>query len=158
MITTARAGRIAALVLLAAAASGCASIRQAVKTPYSGPVMAIPSNCTDLTATIYFNRGSAVLTNEAKAVLKNAAAQADMCRFTAVDVYGLSDAVGAPAANIALSKKRAEVVTGSLAQLGFRTVTFKLVAAGSAGAVTAGGEAEPLRRQADVIFHAGPAT
>ena len=158
MITTARAGSLAALVLLAAAASGCASMREVVHKPYSGPVMAIPSSCADLTATIYFNRGSAALTNEAKAVLKNAAAQADMCRFTAVDVYGLSDAVGAPAANIALSKKRAEVVTGSLAQFGFKTVTFKLIAAGSAGAVTASGEAEPLRRQADVIFHAEPAT
>jgi outer membrane protein OmpA-like peptidoglycan-associated protein len=117
----------------------------------------MPSSCADLTATIYFNRGSAVLTNEAKAVLKTTAAQAEACRFYAVDVYGLSDAVGAPAANIELSKRRAEAVTRQLALLGFNTVTFKLVAGGAAGAVTANGAAEPLRRQADVIFRASSA-
>jgi len=156
MIRTARAGGVAALVLIAAATSGCAGMRQVINRPYSGPVMAMPSNCTDLTATIYFNRGSAVLTREAKDALKIAAAQAESCHFRAVDVYGLSDAVGAPAANLALSKRRAEVVTGTLAQLGFSTVNFKLVAGGEAGAVNVSGAIEPLRRQTDVIFRAAP--
>jgi outer membrane protein OmpA-like peptidoglycan-associated protein len=158
MIETARASALAALVIAAASVSGCASMRNVIHPPYTGPAMAVPSSCADLTATIYFDRGSAVLTREAKDALKIAAAQAESCRFKAVDVYGLSDAVGAPAANLALSKRRAEVVTGALAQLGFTTVNFKLVAAGDAGAVNASGAVEPLRRQADVIFRAGPAS
>jgi len=155
---TVRAGGVAALVLIAATVSGCSTMHKVMHPAYSGPVMAMPSNCSDLTATIYFDRGSAVLTREAKDALKIAAAQAESCHFRAVDVYGLSDAVGAPAANLALSKRRAEVVTGVLAQLGFTTVNFKLVAAGEAGAVNASGAVEPLRRQADVIFRAGPAS
>jgi len=153
MISRGRAG-IAALVVIAAAVSGCASVRQKTHLPYAGPKVVLPNNCTDMTATIYFNQGSAVLTTDAKAALKIAAAQAEACKFHAVDVYGLSDAGGAPAANIAISKRRAEAVTRQLAQLGFTAVTFKLVAAGAAGAVTPEGEAEPLRRRADVIFRA----
>jgi outer membrane protein OmpA-like peptidoglycan-associated protein len=155
MITRGRA-QIAALAMVAAAVSGCATIRNKAHTPYAGPQVVLPNNCTDMTATIYFDRGSATLTRDAKAALKIAAAEAESCRFYAVDVYGLSDAVGAPATNIAISKKRAEAVTRQLAELGFTTVTFKLVAAGAAGAVTAGGEAEPLRRRADIIFRANP--
>lgn len=154
MIRTARARGVAALVLAAAATSGCAGMHRMMRPPYSGPMMAMPSSCSNLTVTIYFNRGSYALTREAKEALKIAAAQAESCRFTAVDVYGLSDAVGAPAANIKLSKRRAEAVTGQLATLGFNTVNFKLVAAGEAAAITASGAMEPLRRQADVIFHA----
>jgi peptidoglycan-associated lipoprotein len=155
MNRTVRAGGVATLLLIAAATSGCASVRNVVHRPYSGPVMAPPGDCSDLTATIYFDRGSAALTREAKDALKIAAAQAESCHFTAVDVYGLADAIGAPAANLALSKRRAEVVTGVLAQLGFTTVNFKLVAGGQVGAVNANGAVEPLRRQADVIFRAG---
>ncbi|MGE5500470.1 MAG: OmpA family protein [Ignavibacteriales bacterium] len=145
---------MAALVITAAVTSGCASVRDKVHLPYTGPKVMLPNNCTDMTATIYFDRGSATLTRDAKEALKIAAAQAESCGFHAVDVYGLSDAEGAPAANIAISKRRAEAVTRQLASLGFTAVTFKLVAAGEAGAVTPDGEAEPLRRRADVIFRA----
>lgn len=147
---------MAALVVIAAAASGCATVHKIVQRPYEGPKVVLPNNCTDMTATIYFDRDSAALTADAKAALKIAAAQAESCGFRSVDVYGLSDAVGAPAANIAISKRRAEAVTRQLAQLGFTAVTFKLVAAGDAGAMSAPGVAEPLRRRADVIFRANP--
>lgn len=157
MMLRGRAG-MTALVVIAAALSGCASVREKVHLPYSGPKVVLPNNCTDMTATIYFDRGSAVLTRDAREALKIAAGQAETCGFRAVDVYGLSDAVGAPADNVAISKRRAEAVTRQLAQLGFTAVTFKLVAAGDVGAVNAAGEAEPLRRRADVIFRANPAS
>ena len=80
------------------------------------------------------------------------AAQAEACRFSDVDVYGLSDPVGAPAANVALSRRRAETVSRELAQLGYAEVTFKLIAAGESGAVMPTGEVEPLRRRVDIIF------
>ena len=151
-----RGRALAALVIIAAAASGCTTVHKIVHPPYEGPKVVLPNNCTDMTATIYFDRGSSTLTSDAKAALKIAAGQAETCGFRAVDVYGLSDAVGAPAANIAISKRRAEAVTRQLAQLGFTAVTFKLVAAGDAGATNAEGEVEPLRRRADVIFRANP--
>lgn len=140
-----------ALVLAALSAAGCGVIDK----PYDGPVVAMANPCADLTASIYFDRDSATLTREAEQVLRGSAAQAESCRFQTVNVYGLSDPVGAPAANIALSKRRAEAVTRELARLGFSAVTFKLVAAGSAGSMTPSGEVQPLRRRADIIF-SGP--
>jgi peptidoglycan-associated lipoprotein len=121
---------------------------------YKGPVVAATDACSDLTASIYFARDSAALTRDGKAVLQGAAAQAESCNFRDVEIYGLSDPVGAPAANVALSKRRAEVVTAELARLGFAEVTFKLVAAGETGAVMPTGEVEPLRRRVDIIFGA----
>lgn len=145
--------RTAGVVALALLAAGCAALPGA--PGYEGPVVATPDACSDLTASIYFDSDSATLTPDARELLRAVAAQAESCRFSVVTVYGLSDPVGAPAANVALSKRRAEVVTRQLAQLGFNEVTFKLVAAGAAGAITPQGEVAPLRRRVDIIFGAG---
>lgn len=150
MIRLGRAAGASALVLAVMASAGCGTIQRV----YKGPVVVMPNLCSDLNASIYFERDSAALTREAKALLRGAAAQAESCKFTNVQVYGLSDPVGAPAANIALSERRAEAVTKELARLGFSQVTFKLIAAGSAGSITPSGEIQPLRRRADIIFSA----
>jgi outer membrane protein OmpA-like peptidoglycan-associated protein len=139
----------ATLGALALLASGCAANGLG---GYDGPVVAAPDSCIDRTASIYFNRDSATLTTDARQVLRMVAAQAESCQFTEVDVYGLSDPVGAPAANRALSDRRAQAVTSELARLGFDEVTFKLVAAGEEGAMTETGEVRPLRRRVDIIF------
>jgi peptidoglycan-associated lipoprotein len=142
-----------AIVLALGGVAGCSSLPMPGR--YEGPAVVMPNSCENLTASIYFDRDSAALTKDAKALLRAAAAQAESCNFETVEVYGLSDPVGAPAANLALSKRRAEVVTGELAKLGFNEVTFKLLAAGETGAITPTGEVQPLRRRADVIFSAG---
>lgn len=141
------------LILAAMALAGCETLPGS-PAPYTGPVVAAPNACTDATASIYFERDSASLTRDAREVLRAIAAQAEACRFQAVTVYGLSDPVGAPAANVALSERRAETVTRELAGLGFNEVTFRLVAAGEAGAVLPSGEVQPLRRRVDIIFGA----
>lgn len=138
------------LTLAIAATAGCSMLP--LPKPYSGPAVVMPNPCENLTASIYFDRGSTAMTRDAREVLRGAAAQAETCQFRTVTVYGLSDPVGAPAANLALSRKRAEVVTGELARLGFNEVTFHLLAAGEAAATTLAGEVEPLRRRADLIF------
>ena len=149
-MTTLRIVGLGAALLAAATVAGCETL--APSQPYTGPVVAVPDTCTDITASIYFERDSATLTRDAMQVLRGIAAQAESCGFESVNVYGLSDPVGAPAANVALSKRRAETVTRELAQLGYNEVTFKLVAAGEAGAVTPTGEIQPLRRRVDIIF------
>lgn len=141
-----------ALMLAIAASAGCSVLPE---KPYTGPLVTTLNPCADLTASIYFDHDSAALTREAREVLRGAAAQAESCRFSTVNVFGLSDPVGAPAANAALSERRAEAVTQELARLGFNEVTFKLMAAGEIGAIMPGGEVQPLRRRADVIF-SGP--
>jgi outer membrane protein OmpA-like peptidoglycan-associated protein len=109
--------------------------------------------CEDFTVQIYFETESAALTNEARSVLKGAETLAKGCKVASVRVIGLADAKGgAPDANLALSKKRADTVTRALAKSGFANVDFEVGAAGDAGATTSNGEARPLRRRADIKF------
>ncbi|HEX6860371.1 MAG TPA: OmpA family protein [Caulobacteraceae bacterium] len=139
-----------ALVLAISASAGCSMLP--LTKPYRGPAVVAVNTCEDLTATIYFDRDSAALTRDARAVLRGAAAQAEGCGFDLVEVYGLSDPVGSPAANLKLSGQRADAVRNELARLGYNQLTFKLIAGGAVGAVMPSGAIDPLRRRADVIF------
>lgn len=129
--------------------AGCAT------TPWpksrSQIVTATPA-CEDFAVQIYFERDSAVVTNEARSVLRSAGGMTKACKVASVRVVGLADAVGAPDVNLALSKQRASAVTEALAKAGFRNVEFDVTAAGDAGSLTGSGEARPLRRRADVRF------
>lgn len=144
--------RLTKLTLLGAAAlvlSGCATVPGFRKA-------AAPNPCQDLTVSIYFERDSAAITREARAVLKGAGDMARGCALGQVDVTGLADSVGDPGVNLALSKKRAEAVQGAVQRLGFSTVNFNVGAVGESGAVTASGADRPLRRRADVTFRLKP--
>ncbi|MFZ5668414.1 MAG: OmpA family protein [Pseudomonadota bacterium] len=138
--------RAAALAAVGLALGGCTTI-----TDWRGRVRT-PNPCRDLTVSIYFERDSAALTREARAVLRGAGDRARGCRLGEVDVLGLADAVGDPGVNMALSERRAEAVRGAVTRMGFATVNFRVGAVGEDGAMTPQG-AEPLRRRADVTFH-----
>jgi peptidoglycan-associated lipoprotein len=112
-----------------------------------------PSNCVDQTVQVYFEPDSAELTPEGQAVIDSAAANLRSCRVSAVEVLGLADAVGAPSANMVLSQKRAQSVSHALAASGLPAAEFRIAAAGQAGALSADGEARPLRRRVDVTLH-----
>jgi outer membrane protein OmpA-like peptidoglycan-associated protein len=120
------------------------------------PVAAAPPVCMGFQSSIYFDRDSAALTREARMVLRSARAQAQGCVVRSVRVVGLADAVGAPAANLALSRRRAEAVSEALARVGFQEVHVDMAAVGDAGSVSASGAAAPLRRRADVLFELAP--
>lgn len=114
-----------------------------------------PGACADQTVQIYFEPDSAEVTPEGMAVIRQAAAMAKACVIDKIEVQGLADAVGAPAANLALSERRATAVTGALTQAGLPRADF-IAAAGDAGAVTASGQARPLRRRADILLQLSP--
>lgn len=115
-------------------------------------IVKMAPSCEDFAVQIYFESQSAKLTSEARSVLKGAEALATGCKVASVRVVGLADAVGAPDANLALSKQRADTVTRALEKMGFSNVALDVGAAGDAGAMTRDGEARPLRRQADIRF------
>ncbi|MBI5939800.1 MAG: OmpA family protein [Caulobacterales bacterium] len=143
--------RLSKLTMLGTAAallSGCAS--------WPGNRAATPNPCQDLTVSIYFQRDSAAITREARAVLKGAGEMARGCVLGQVDVTGLADSVGDPDVNLALSQRRAESIRGAVERLGFTTVNFNVGAVGENGATTASGADRPLRRRADVTFHLRP--
>jgi len=136
-----------ATLLAATVLAGCGSLPSG-----RDRVVKAPATCQDQTVHIYFDAYSAQVTREGQAVLRQAAAAAKGCRVQSVEVLGLADAVGAPDANLELSKKRADSVTSALARAGLPAAEFKVAAAGQAGATTASGEARPLRRRADVTL------
>lgn len=141
------AGWVAAMVML----SGCASMQ-----PRRSGLVEAPLRCEDQSVEIYFEPQSAEVTAEGRAVIERAAAAAKGCKVKRVEVLGLADAPGTAAGNLELSKKRARAVSGSLAAAGLPAAEFQVAAAGAAGALTAQGAAQPLRRRVDVILHLTP--
>lgn len=133
------------------ALAGCAETQGPWRT-LRKPVAAAAPTCADFQSSVYFQQDSAALTKEARMVLSGAQAQAKGCAVKSVRVVGLADAVGASEANLILSRRRAETVTSALAKAGFSKVEIDRVAVGDAGAVTASGAADPLRRRADILF------
>lgn len=137
---------ILALAAVGVALAGCSSMG---KTRAS---IVKETACDDITVQVYFDPDSSELTGEGNAVLAAAAGQAKACKIDRVRVLGLADAVGAPQANMELSKKRSAAVTRALIANGLPNAEFDLAAAGQAGAVTTDGEDRPVRRRADVTI------
>jgi len=141
---------IIGVAVLGGFAAGCST-----STPWPksrSQIVQTAASCEDFSVQIYFESRSAKLTKEARSVLNGADALATGCKVASVRVVGLADAVGSPDANLAVSKQRAEVVTRTLAKMGYSNVQFDVGAVGDVGATTSEGEARPLRRQADIRF------
>ncbi|RAK57703.1 OmpA family protein [Phenylobacterium deserti] len=136
---------------LAVTLAGCSTVQNARERLVRAPV-----RCVDQTVQIYFEPDAAELTSEGRAVIKAASEGAAGCEVRSVEVVGLTDATGAPQANLELSRRRAQSVTAALAASGLPAAEFRVAAVGDAGAVTADGRAAPLRRRADVILRLQP--
>lgn len=129
--------------------AGCAS---APWSPTRAAIEALPPACADFQVSIYFERDQARVTREARSVLKSAGAMTRGCKVDRARITGLADAVGAPDANMELSRRRAEAVTRALIRAGLGKAEFDVAAAGDAGATTRAGASAPLRRRADIVF------
>jgi outer membrane protein OmpA-like peptidoglycan-associated protein len=139
------------MAIAAVALAGCTTVRNA-----RDRIVQAPTRCEDQTVQVYFEADSAEVTREGRAVIAEAAAGARSCTVGSVEVLGLADAVGAPAANMELSRRRAQSVTAALAAAGLPAAEFQVAAAGQAGSVTADGQTAPLRRRADIVLHLKP--
>lgn len=141
-------GRIAVAAALALGLAACTSMRSGREQ-----IVRAPARCEDRTVQIYFEQFSAEIPKEGRDVIAAAAQAARPCRVVGVDVLGLADAVGGDAgANLELSKKRAKAVTDALIASSLPDASFKVAAAGEAGAVTADGKAAPMRRRVDIVL------
>ena len=108
--------------------------------------------CQDVTVPIYFEPNQAEITRDGRRVIGMAAADARGCTVQAVQVLGLADAAGEPAANLELSKRRAASVADALLQAKLPAAEFDVTAAGQAGSVNKAGDIRPLRRRADIVL------
>jgi outer membrane protein OmpA-like peptidoglycan-associated protein len=132
---------------LAIALCGCATTETA-----RTQLVRAPHSCVDQKAQVYFEPGSADLTPEGRAVIDAEAASARSCQVRTVEVLGLADAAGAPEAALELSQRRAAAVSAALAANGLPPADFRVGAAGQAGAMTAEGARQPLRRRVEVTL------
>ncbi|WP_091736713.1 OmpA family protein [Phenylobacterium immobile] len=121
----------------------------------SSSVVKAPATCGDQAVQIYFEPDSADVTSEGMAVLRQAATMTKGCTIDKIQVEGLADAAGAPAANLVLSERRAQSVNAALTQVGLPRADF-VGAAGDAGALNAQGQARPLRRRTDIQLRLSP--
>jgi outer membrane protein OmpA-like peptidoglycan-associated protein len=138
-----------ALVLgLMAALAGCATQPK----PHTA-LIAAPATCIDIHFPIYFEEKSASVTPQAEQIIADAQRRAVGCAVTRIDVLGLADAPGGPAANLELSQRRAAAVSDALGRHGFNQALVQQAAAGDVGALAASGAARPLRRRANVTIH-----
>jgi outer membrane protein OmpA-like peptidoglycan-associated protein len=117
-----------------------------------GKLVRTAKACQDVHIPIYFEPDAADLTPEGRALIATEAGRVGPCKVDAVQVVGLADAVGDPAANMELSKKRAASVADAIVKAGLPAAEFDLAAAGQAGSVTKSGEVAPVRRRADVTL------
>lgn len=141
--------------LAAAALAGCQSAGDQSHRPHM-PAMFAPPVCDDFSVSIYFEAESAAISPEAQALIRSAAGHARRCEVKGIDVVGLTDAQGAPGANLKLSQDRAAAVTAALAAHGLGKAPINTTGVGDEGAQTAGGLARPMRRRANVTFHLAP--
>jgi len=151
-ISTLRA--VTALTLLAALGLSACSTGQ--RFWRRDQLVAAPSVCTTQRFDIYFAEAQARLTEPAREAIGLHAARLRDCDIRSVSVTGLASATGDSAANRDLSERRAVVVVEALAAAGWPAPAFTLEAAGDAGAVTADGLAQPLRRRTEVVVEARP--
>jgi len=135
---------------LAAAVSACAT------TPSREAIVTGESLCAPVRFDIYFRENEARLTPAADQAITGAANVLKPCDVRRVQVLGLADATGGSAANLSLSQQRARTVAQALNVAGLPAPVFDVAAAGDAGAITAEGAAEPLRRRTEVVIDARP--
>lgn len=141
---------ILALTLLVGL-GGCQTMRNA-----RDRIVRAPPRCHDATVPVYFGKGVAELTPDGRRAIVEAARDTRGCQVNSVNVMGLADAGGDPAANLELSRKRAASVSAALAQAGLASARLEVAADGDLAAVTPDGKVDPLRRRTDVTFHVQP--
>ena len=133
-------------LVLTAGLAGCTSMGARRTLVRTEPV------CQDVTVPIYFEANQAGLTRDGRRVITMAAADTRGCTVRSVQVLGLADAAGDPAANQALSQRRADAVAAALTQAKLPAADFTVAAAGETGAASVGGSTQPGRRRADVVL------
>ncbi len=147
--------RVMALALLTAA-MGLSACSTAQRFWRRDQLVAPSTACSTQRFDIYFTEAQARLTEPAREAIGLYAARLRECEIKSVNVTGLASATGDSEVNRDLSERRAVAVTEALSAAGWPLPVFSLEAAGDAGAVTADGVAQPLRRRTEVVVEAAP--
>ena len=140
-----------ALVGFGGTAAGCGHL---VRT--RSDLVRSENPCVDTQFTVYFSENSNRLTRPAGQMIQETGRALKDCNITRARVVGLSDATGGSQANMTLSQQRAVAVAGAMKQQGLPAPSFEIDANGEAGATTAQGQDDPVRRRAEVFLSVSP--
>ncbi len=144
-------GSAAALAAALAMLAACGPREADVQTAAAPPAWA----CETREFIIYFDEWEAELTEPA---LQNIVAQQDSydgCAIERVLIVGLADATGETAANLDVSRRRAENIAKQLEMGGWPRSVLEIAAVGETGATEAG-QPRSMRRAAYVTVMAKP--
>jgi outer membrane protein OmpA-like peptidoglycan-associated protein len=137
--------------VMAAEAPKPAPMAQAAPAPRPAPAPApqMPNQYL-----VFFDWDSAVLTAEAKNIIRTAAQAARQGNVTRIEVTGHADRSGPDAYNMGLSRRRAEAVKAELLADGLSAGEISVMAKGESDPLvpTADGVREPQNRRVQIVF------
>jgi peptidoglycan-associated lipoprotein len=114
-----------------------------------------PSACYERSFEIYFESQEDQLNAPAREAIDTVQRQLRGCRIDSVRVVGLAGAAGGSQENFDLSARRALYIAQYMErEPGWSRDNFQTLAAGEAGAVTADGAVQPMRRVARISVNA----
>lgn len=136
-----------------------AGLRFAFAEPKPAPqaVVETPMPATpDLPRTylVFFDWDKADITPEASAIIKTAAANANEMSVVRLVLTGHADTSGPQGYNMALSKRRADVVSAAFANMGFKQGEISVLAKGETEPLVATGDGvrEPQNRRVEIVM------
>ena len=103
---------------------------------------------------VFFDWDKAALTDRARGIIKDAAAEALRGKAARIDVAGHTDASGTPAHNQGLSLKRAQTVTAELVRDGVArdAIDIRSLADTAPAVQTGAGTREPRNRRVEIVL------
>jgi OmpA-OmpF porin, OOP family len=115
---------------------------------------AAPAPAPARTYLVFFDWDSAALSARARQIIVEAAQNSSRVQVTRIEVSGNADRSGTPAYNLALSKKRAEVVAAELVKAGVAKNIIEIQAFGDTRPLvpTAAGVREPQNRRVEIVL------
>jgi|JI10StandDraft_1071094.scaffolds.fasta_scaffold96741_5 peptidoglycan-associated lipoprotein len=134
--------------LMSAMLAGCATPKA------DAPAAANPAACPPRQMVFYFGSWETELNAIALEEIKTAQTALKDCVIERVNIVGMAGAPGDVAANVEVSKKRAETVAAALEKAGWPRSAFVVDAKGEDGAITSDGLEAPMRRRVEVSVNA----
>jgi OOP family OmpA-OmpF porin len=117
--------------------------------------MAMPAPAPARSYLVFFDWDKAVLTDRARQIVSEAAANSTKVQYTRLEVNGYTDTSGTPKYNQGLSVRRAQAVAAELVKDGVPTSAIAIQGFGETHLLvpTGAGVREPQNRRVEIIIH-----
>jgi OOP family OmpA-OmpF porin len=126
-----------------------------VAPPPAPAPMAAPAPAPSRSYQVFFDWDKATLTDRARGIIHEAAANSTKVQYTKIDVNGYTDTSGTPKYNMGLSIRRAQAVAAELVKDGVPKTAIAIQGFGETHLLvpTGPGVREPQNRRVEIIIH-----